>query len=310
MFERFINPSRNDLPDADLDFMASRREEVIRYLESKYGADHVAGITNYGILQAASSIKDVARVLSISQENLGATKMIPKEHGQPVSLETALETTGEIQRFASEYPKVWKGAVGMQGVMRSYGRHASGIIVSGVPIVDRAVSEKDGESRKVNWDMRVCEEQGLVKLDILGLSTLDTLSLAVKYIKQRHMKTVDLMAIPLDDPDTLRAFSNGHTVGVFQFEGGAARRILKDMAQGSDLTFDDLVAANALNRPGPIDAGLVQDYIDARNGNKTINVAHPNMLGALRAAQQRSLPERRSAGCHRCADRAVAVPPD
>lgn len=282
LFERFINPSRNDLPDADLDFMSTRRDEIIHYLEDKYGTDRVGGINNYGVLGSASSVKDVARVYGMNTMEITATKFIPKEHGQPVSLEEAHEQVGELQRFAQENPKVWKGALKMQGVMRSYGRHAAGTIVSGVPLIERAVVEADGGNRKVNWDMRVVEEQGLVKLDVLGLSTLDTLARAAEYIRQRHGgKRIDLMRIPLDDEETLKAFSRGDTIGIFQFEGGAARRILKDMAQTSDLTFNDLVAANALNRPGPIDAGLVTDYVDARNGNRIINVPHPNMAPAL-----------------------------
>lgn len=282
LFERFINPSRNDLPDADLDFMSTRREEVIRYLETKYGKTHVAGINNYGVLQAASAVKDVARVYGMNTNDITCTKLVPKEHGQPVSLEVAVEQVGDIKRFADDNPKVWRGAVAMQGVMRSYGRHAAGTIVSGVPIVERAVVERDGDGRKVNWDMRVCEEQGLVKMDVLGLSTLDTIARALSYIRHRHGGLrIDIGAIPLDDEKVLKAFSLGETIGVFQFEGGAARRILKDMAQTSDLTFNDLVAANALNRPGPIDAGLVTDYVDARNGNRTINVQHPNMAAAL-----------------------------
>jgi DNA polymerase-3 subunit alpha len=282
LFERFINPSRNDLPDADLDFMSTRREEIILYLERKYGKDHVGGINNYGVLKSASAIKDVARVHGMPLMEINCTKFIPAEHGQPVDLETAHKQVGEIQKFATSNPKVWAGAVAMQGVMRSYGRHAAGTIVSGVPLIDRAVVERDGDNRKVNWDMRVVEDQGLVKMDVLGLTTLDTLASAVRYIKQRHGGlTVDLMRIPLDDVPTLEAFSRGETIGIFQFEGGAARRILKDMAQSSTLEFNDLVAANALNRPGPIDAGLVQQYVDARNGNRTIGLPHPNMGPAL-----------------------------
>jgi DNA polymerase-3 subunit alpha len=282
IFERFINPSRNDLPDADLDFMSSRREEIIRYLEGKYGTTHVAGISNYGVLGGASALKDIARVYGLDMSNFAASKFIPSVHGQPVGLEEARKLSSDIGKFADTNPKVWAGALAVQNVMRSYGRHAAGTIVSGVPIRERAVVETDGASRKVNWDMRVCEEMGLVKLDVLGLSTLDTLSRCVQYVKERHGGLrLDILAIPLDDPETLKAFSLGETVGVFQFEGGAAKRILKDMAQTSNVTFDDLVAANALNRPGPIDAGLVQDYIDGRNGNRSISVAHPNMSAAL-----------------------------
>lgn len=281
LFERFINPSRNDLPDADLDFMSTRREEIITYLEGKYGKDFVAGINNYSVLGSASAVKDVARVMGVDMALFPIGKFIPKIHGQAVPLEDARKDSAEIAKFAEVNPNVWKGALSVQGVMRSFGRHAAGTIVSGVPVRERAVVERDGTSRKVNWDMRVCEDQGLVKFDVLGLSTLDTISRATRYIWERHMKRIDINAIPLDDEKTLQAFSNGETIGIFQFEGGAARRILKDMASSSLLTFDDLVAANALNRPGPIEAGLVKDYVESRSGSRTIIYPHEFCKPAL-----------------------------
>lgn len=282
IFERFINPSRLDLPDADLDFMSSRREEVCRYLESKYGADHVAGISNYGVLGAASALKDMARVYGLDISDFAPSKVIPAPHGQPVDLVTAKRQVADIQRFADQYPDVWKGALATEGLMRSYGRHAAGVIVSGVPIVDRAVLERDGSGRKVSWDMRVCEDMGLVKLDVLGLSTLDALARCKRYIKERRGIDLDLLSVPLDDADTLKAFSMGESIGVFQFDGGSVRRLLKSMAENSNLTFEDLSAANALNRPGPIDAGLLDDFVAARTGKKTVTVAHPAMEPALK----------------------------
>lgn len=281
LFERFINPSRLDLPDADLDFMSSRREEVISYLEKKYGTDHVAGITNYGTLGGASAIKDVSRIMGVGLGDFTPSKHIPAIHGQPVSLETARDEVAEMQRFAESNPVVFQRSLAVQGMMRSYGRHAAGTIVSAAPLIERAVVENDKGSRKVNWDMRVCEDMGLVKFDVLGLSTLDTIARCQSYVKERHSITLDLEAIPLDDEATLKAFTLGQTVGIFQFEGGAARRILRDMGTGSTLEFGDLVAANALNRPGPLEAGLVEDYVQGRNGSKKA-VAHPNMEPALR----------------------------
>ena len=282
LFERFINPSRNDLPDADLDFMSTRREEIITYLEGKYGTEYVGGISNYGVLKAASAVKDVARVHGMNVMEIGCTKLIPSEHGQPVDLETAHTAVGDIQKFAAANPRVWKGAVAMQGIMRSYGRHAAGTIVSGVPLIDRAVVEQDGGNRKVNWDMRVVEDQGLVKMDVLGLKTLDTLSLAVNYIKQRHGGLrIDLLRIPLDDEPTLELIGKGETMGLFQMEGGTARRLLKSLGSVSPITFDDIVAVNALNRPGPLDAGLDQAYVRRKNGDESVSYPHPLTKAAL-----------------------------
>lgn len=282
LFERFINPSRLDLPDADLDFMSTRREEVVTYMEKRFGADCVAGISNYGELGAASGMKDVGRVHDLKPEVIAlASKLVPKVHGQPVTLPEAAEQVAEIAKFKDDYPTLWNEAVALEGVMRSYGKHAAGIVVSGVPLVERAVVEKRSGVRVINWDMRVSEDQGLVKLDILGLSTLDTISRALEYIHKRHGTVIDINSIPLDDADTLQAFSEGRCQGVFQFEGGAARRILKDMSRDRPVEFNDLIAANALNRPGPIDAGLVQKYVDGRNGDVVNDLPHPNMGPAL-----------------------------
>lgn len=282
IFERFINPSRRDLPDIDLDFMSTRRQDVIDYLAVKYGPSKVAGISNYTVLGSASGIKDVGRVFNLDVMKLSASKFIPKVHGQPVSLEVARKTTADIARFADDHPDVWRNATAMQGVLRSLGRHASGIIVAGQDIENLAVVEKRSGESAINWDMRTAEDMGLVKLDILGLTTLDTIAKTLDYIKKRRPKVPDILRIPLDDPKTLKAFSEGRTIGVFQFEGGAARRILKDMSKVTHVTFDDIVAANALNRPGPIDAGLVAKYVDAKNGEAINELAHPNMEPALK----------------------------
>ena len=281
LFERFINPSRNDLPDADLDFMSTRRQEVVEYLEKRHGTDFVAGITNYGVLGAASAMRDVGRIYGMNVMDITVSKLVPKVHGQPVDLPTARQEVKPIEEWAEKNPEVWRNAVKLEGTMRSLGKHAAGIIVSGVPLTDRCVVERREQARVINWNMAVSEDAGLVKLDILGLSTLDTLSRCLQYIKDRHGKTLDLSTIPLDCPKTLAAFGAGRTEGVFQFEGGAARRILRDMSKVVPLTFDDLVAANALNRPGPIEAGLVKQYVDAKNGEALTPLPHPNMAGAL-----------------------------
>jgi DNA polymerase-3 subunit alpha len=281
LFERFINPSRNDLPDADLDFMSTRRNEVIAHIEERFGHDKVAGISNYGELGASSAMRDVARIFGKGVEEMGVAKFVPKVHGQPVDLETAAAEVPAIEAWSKANPDIWRNAVALEGTMRSYGKHAAGVIVSGVPLVQRCVVERREGSPVANWNMAVAEDAGLVKLDILGLSTLDTQARCLAYIWDRHTKRIDLTTIPLDDAKTLELFATGKTMGVFQFEGGAARRLLKDMAKVNPLTFDDLVAANALNRPGPIEAGLVKQYVEAKNGETVISLAHPIMEGAL-----------------------------
>lgn len=275
LFERFINPDRLDLPDADLDFMTSRREEVIQYLNRTYGEDHVAGIVNYNTMGARGAIRDVARILGLDQNQLGATKFIGDTHGVSDSLDQAYENSPEIQQFAEAQPHVWGAARKLEGKMRAYGTHAAGIVVAAEPLTNRAVVERRGGMKVINWDKQVSEDQGLIKLDVLGLTTLDMFDHALNLIFRRHSVKLDINQLPLDDTETLEIFNQAKTAGVFQFEGGSVRRLLKQMAKSAPLTFEDLVALNALNRPGPLDAGLTESYVRRRAGEEAVEYPHP-----------------------------------
>ena len=274
LFERFINPDRLDLPDADLDFMSSRRHEVVDYLRDRYGAARVAGISNYSTLGAASALRDTGRIFGLSGIDMAATKLVPKEHGISYTLEEAAAAVPEIDKFRMDQPEVWKHALKLEGAMRAFGQHAAGIVVTGEDIVKRAVYETRGDTPVVNWDKRVVEDLGLVKMDLLGLSTLDTLAIAAEYIKEHHGVTVDYTAIPLDDPKVLDAFGAGETTGVFQVEGHGARKMLREMGAGGDFSFNDVVALNALNRPGPLDSGIADKYIHRKNGEEPVDYPH------------------------------------
>lgn len=282
IFERFINPERLDLPDADLDFASSARYKVVNYLVDKYGADHVAGISNYSTLASASALRDAGRISGLSPLELTATKYVLKDHGQTVGLEESASAVPELEKFKLDHPAIWSHAVKLEGTMKSFGQHAAGIIVAGEPIANRAVLETRGEAPVVNWDKRCVELWGLVKMDLLGLSTLDTLHIAQKYIKERHGVELDLLKIPLDDPKTMNAFARGDTTGVFQFESNGMRALLKNIAKGGAMTFDDIAAATALYRPGPMDSGLMDDYVAVRQGLKAVEYDHPNMTDALK----------------------------
>lgn len=279
LFERFINPDRLDLPDADLDFMSTRRHEVIAYLERRWGKENVAGIVNYNTLGARSAIRDVGRICNLPNDVMGVTKFISDHHGISETLEQAHDVSFEVQEFAKNYRKVWDHALILEGKMRAYGTHAAGVVVAGEPLTNRAVVEERGSgndrARSINWDKRVSEEQGLIKLDVLGLSTLDMFDQAARHIWKRHSKRLDLISIPLDDPETLKIFNEGKTAGIFQFEGGSVRRLLKEMAKSKMVDFEDLVALNALNRPGPLDAGLAESYIKRRAGQEPVTYPHP-----------------------------------
>lgn len=278
IFERFLNPDRIDYPDVDTDFMSSRRNEVIKYMTDKFGADCVGGISNYSTLGAASAIRDVGRMYGIEQDDLKCTKVI--ELG--MSLDDAKDLP-EIARFADQHPKEFTISKDLEGAMRSLGRHAAGVVVAGEPLINRAVVENRNGEITVNWDKRVVEDFGLIKLDILGLSTLDTLSLVAKKVLERHKVVIDWTAVPLDDEKVLEQFCAGETVGVFQFTGGGMRNLLKSMAAGGRrLTFEDVYAATALFRPGPLQSGMTEQYVQIKQGIVRPIYEHPNMEDALK----------------------------
>jgi DNA polymerase-3 subunit alpha len=282
LFERFINPERLDLPDADLDFMSSKRHLVIEYLTGKYGADRVAGISNFSTLASASALRDTGRVWGLSNLDLAATKLVPKEHGNSFTLTEAAKAVADLEKFRDTHPEVWGHALKLEGAMRSFGQHAAGVVVAGEPLINRAVVETRGESPVVNWDKRVVEDWGLVKMDILGLSTLDVLEIAKTYIGERHGKKIDYLDLPLEEPDIMAAFGKGDTTGVFQFDSGGMKALLRNLAMGGLLTFEDVTAATALYRPGPMDSGLMDDFIQIKQGAKSVYYDHPNMEAALK----------------------------
>lgn len=284
LFERFINPDRLDLPDADLDFMSSRRHEIVDYLIGRHGAENVAGISNYTTMASSSALRDVGRVFGLSQMELLPSRYVPKEMGKSASLTEAADSVAELAKFRTEHPTVWELATRLEGKMRSIGQHAAGVIVAGEPIIKRAVvSTRDGAKLPtVNWDRNSVEDFGLVKIDILGLSTLDMLSDAAEYIRLHEGIEIDYLKLPLNDPKVLSAFGEGRTIGVFQFDSGGMSNLLKNLAMGGDLTFDELVAATALYRPGPMQSGMMDDYIAIRQGVKDVTYEHPNMEAALK----------------------------
>jgi DNA polymerase-3 subunit alpha len=282
IFERFINPERLDLPDIDLDFMSSRRHEIIEHLIEVYGDDRVAGISNYSKLGPASALRGAAKAYGLHESEYKCSKLIPDEHGTSIPLQDCVEDVAELEAFASKYPDVWEKAIELQGVMRNLAQHAAGVIVAGEPIAERAALERRKKDRVVNWDKRLVEDFGLIKLDVLGLSTLDVLALAKQYVKERHGKTINLTDVALDDKRVLERFSVGDTAGAFQFESGGIRNLLKNIGQEQTMTFDDVVAATALYRPGPMEAGLMDDYVAIKQGNQHPSYLHPSMESALK----------------------------
>lgn len=277
IFERFINPSRKDLPDADLDFMSTRRDDVIQMIRSTFGDEYVSLISNYSMLGTASSLRDAGRVCGLMPDEMKATSYVPKVHGTSATHEEAAEQVPDIDKFKKANPKVWDHAKMISGKMRSLGTHAAGVIVAGDKIENRGFLQlRDGMSI-VNWDKRVVEDQGLVKMDILGLATLDILKIAVDLIKARAGREVDVSKINLDDPAVLKSFAEGKTVGIFQFESGGMRRLLKSLAYDGKISFEEIVATTALYRPGPMDSGMLDDYVSRKQGGSIISYDHENL---------------------------------
>lgn len=275
LFERFINPERLDLPDADLDFSQARRHEVFEYLENKYGKDYVAGIPNYMYLGAASALRDAGRIYGIDQSELAVTKEITTD-GDGIPLEDAKEELGGIGKFAAKYPAVFDLACKLQNTMRGYGRHAAGVIVAGDKLVNRAVVERRGGERTINWDKRHCEDMGLVKLDVLGLATLDLLQLAVDYVKERHGKEIEIYSIPLDDEKTLQTLAEGRTTAIFQLESSGMKKTLRDLGRGLEpFTFETVTATTALFRPGPMQSGALDTFVSVAKGYSSPDPIHP-----------------------------------
>lgn len=281
LFERFINPDRIDLPDADLDFMSERRGEVIDYLIQKYGKDRVAGISNFGKLAAASSIRNIGKAFGLSEFDYVCSKYAPKEHGANVSLPKAADITPEIGAFRDKWAPLWEVMVRLEGTQNILGRHAAGVVVGGCDLVERGVIERRKDGATLNWDKRIVEDQGLVKVDILGLSTLDLIDLTLKYIRKRHSQRVNLLQIPLDDEKVLQAFAEAKTTGVFQYESGGMRRLLRELGKDG-ITFEDITAASALYRPGPMESGMMDSYWKRKQGIETVEYDHPALEDVLK----------------------------
>lgn len=282
IFERFINPDRIDLPDVDLDFMSSRRQDIVDHLADHFGADRVVQIANYIGINGAGALRDVGKAFNVPEHALDCAKTVPSEAGVPVALEKAVAYVPELENFSLNYPEAWEAAVELQGAHKSYGKHAAGVVVAEIPVMQRGVVNRRGGHGIVNWDKRVVEDFGLIKLDVLGLANLDVLRMGEDYVRESTGINIDLKQIRLDDKNVLDAFAQGKTYGVFQFESGGMKKLLKDLGADGELTFDDITAATALYRPGPMQSGMMDQYVKVKRGFAMPEYAHPNMENALK----------------------------
>jgi DNA polymerase-3 subunit alpha len=270
LFERFLNPERISMPDIDIDFCTNRRGEVIQYVTEKYGRDQVAQIITFGTLAAKAAIKDVGRVLDMSYADVDRiSKLVPKQLN--IKLEKAVEDP-EMKELASREPRVKEVldiSMRLEGVCRNAGMHAAGVVISSVPLKELVPLCVTNKTEIVTqYDMLGLEKLGLLKMDFLGLTTLTIIDNALKLIEKYRGEDVIVENLPLDDTYTYeRIFSNGFTSGVFQFESSGMQDILRRYQPNR---IEDLCALNALYRPGPIQGGMIPDFIDRKHGRKPI----------------------------------------
>jgi len=275
IFERFLNPERVSMPDFDIDFCQERREEVIAYVQGKYGRDRVAQIITFGTLQARAVLRDVGRVLQLP---LGLVdrlaKMVPNNPANPVSLEKAIAIEPRLQqarRSEEGVAELLDIALQLEGLYRNASTHAAGIVIGDRPLTELVPLYRDPRSDMpaTQFNMKWVESAGPVKFDFLGLKTLTVINRAMDYLRRRGAE-FPLDEMPLDSPSAYELMTSGQTLGVFQMEGQGMRDILRQLRPSNLEEVSDLIS---LYRPGPMDS--IPDYVECKAGRKPIDVVHP-----------------------------------
>jgi DNA polymerase-3 subunit alpha len=288
LFERFLNPERVSMPDVDVDFCFERRGEVIEYVRQKYGKESVGQIVTFGTMKSRAAVKDVGRVLGFTPAETDAlAKLIPNAPNNSLTVKEAIRDVADVKsRYENEerYHQLLDYASALEGLSRHTGVHAAGVVIAPGPLDDyvpictqssKGAGSGDDESVVVTqYDMNSLEKAGMLKMDFLGLTTLTVVTDAVKNIFARTGIQIDLDTLALDDEATYRMLRAGRTAGVFQFESALATDVLRSMRCDR---FDDLVASNALLRPGPLDAGMHKVYIRRKKGEEPVSYALPEL---------------------------------
>jgi DNA polymerase III subunit alpha len=288
LFERFLNPERVSMPDIDVDFCFERRGEVIEYVRQKYGRESVGQIVTFGTMKSRAAVKDVGRTLGFTPAETDAlAKLIPNGPAYSLTVKDAVKDVPEIARVYKtddRYKQLLDYAMALEGLSRHTGVHAAGVVIAPGPLDDyvpiATVSSKGagaGNEETVvvtQYDMNCLEKAGMLKMDFLGLTTLTVIRDTLDNIERRSGQRPDLDQVDLNDPDTYRMLRAGRTTGVFQFESALATDMLRSMRCDR---FDDLVASNALMRPGPLDAGMHKVYQRRKRGEEPVSYALPEL---------------------------------
>ena len=283
LFERFLNPERISMPDIDLDFCFERRGEVIEYVRARYGRESVGQIITFGTLKARAAFRDVARTLRLEIGEVDrTTKLIPAGPAAMWSLAEAAEKVPELKAIALQDERVRKVielGSRIEGLARHASVHAAGVVIAPGPLTDYVPvclsPSQDDAAIITQYDMVALEKVGMLKIDLLGLKTLTVIHDTVQMVRERHGMALDMDHLPLEDPEVYRLLRSGRTAGVFQFESPLATDCLRQMKCDR---FDDLVATNALLRPGPLDSGMHLVFIRRKRGEEQVRYA----LEALR----------------------------
>ena len=281
LFERFLNPERVSMPDFDIDFCQERREEVITYVQQRYGRERVAQIITFGTLQARAVLRDVGRVMQMPLGQVDRlAKMVPANPANPVTLAKAIEMEPRLQQARDEdeaVARLLNVALQLEGLYRNASTHAAGVVIGDRPLTQLTPLYRDPRSDlpATQFNMKWVESAGLVKFDFLGLKTLTVIDRALKHLEKRGAG-VDMDQLPLDDLKTYELMSNAQTVGVFQFEGQGMRDTLRQLRPSS---IEDVTAIGALYRPGPMDN--IPAFIDCKFGRKPIDTLHPTLASVL-----------------------------
>ncbi len=284
LFERFLNPERVSMPDIDMDFSDTRREEVLRYVEEKYGKDHVAQIITFGTMAARAAIRDVGRVLDVPYDFCDKlAKLVPMFSNLDDALENAVEFKEMYERDAMA-KQVIDFSRKLEGVSRHASTHACGVLITKNPLTDYTPLQygsqegSDGKKGIVSqYSLHPVEDLGLLKMDFLGLKNLTIIESAIRIIKESTGSEIDIEKIPLDDKKSYKLFQDGETIGVFQFESSGMKRYLKEL---KPTELEDIIAMVALYRPGPME--WIPEFISGKHGTKRISYLHPKLEPILK----------------------------
>ncbi len=293
LFERFLNPARQSMPDIDTDFCVERREEVIRYVTEKYGSDHVSQIATFGRMKAKQAIRDVGRVMGVPLSDVDKiAKMIPLGSNieQALTAPAKGASPEDVKKFSKEFKEQYDGdknaktlidtAKFVEGLARQAGIHAAGVLISKSPLSTTVPLQrmKNGEII-AQYDMNCVSDIGLLKMDFLGLRNLTVIENAIRMIKANHGIELDMLKIPLDDAKVFKLLSEAKTIGVFQFESQGMQKYLKQL---KPTRFEDIVVMCALYRPGPLKGGVVASYINRSHGREKPDYMHPSIEPILK----------------------------